>query len=328
MGQAEELYRAIDDAPAIERFVAEQRVEDLHLDFKLEFDFTRRDHRKEFAIALSGLANSDGGIIVWGVDARKDEEGVDAACGLKPIAHLKAFISDLWRYTGEALHPMADGIQHKPIAAADADEGYAVTLVPASDSTPHMAKLGEDRYYKRNGNSFYRMEHFDLEDMFGRRPRPKLDLYVHVRRGRGTDGPGGRTSECRVMIGILNTGRRFASAPYLIMRVNPEYQNNVFGGRGPATDTLNNIPRLYTAAPLEPGEFRFGGGPHVIIHPDVPLEVAGVEKVIHEGQRALEPPDLRIEFRIWAMDARPVAGVKTVPGKDILECAAQGFGAP
>lgn len=29
-----------------------------------------------------------------------------------------------------------------------------------------MAKLEEDRYYKRSGDSFYRMEHFDLEDMF------------------------------------------------------------------------------------------------------------------------------------------------------------------
>ena len=45
-----------------------------------------------------------------------------------------------------------------------------------------MAKLGEDRYYKRSGDSFYRMEHFDLEDMFGRRPKPLLTLEI-VPRG-------------------------------------------------------------------------------------------------------------------------------------------------
>jgi hypothetical protein len=39
-----------------------------------------------------------------------------------------------------------------------------------------MAKLGEDRYYKRSGDSFYVMEHFDLEDMFGRRQKPKLQF--------------------------------------------------------------------------------------------------------------------------------------------------------
>ena len=41
-----------------------------------------------------------------------------------------------------------------------------------------MAKAGEDRYYKRSGASFYRMEHFDLEDMFGRRLKPKLNTVV------------------------------------------------------------------------------------------------------------------------------------------------------
>ena len=39
-----------------------------------------------------------------------------------------------------------------------------------------MAKLGENRYYKRSGDSFYQMEHFDLEDMFGRRRKPKLKM--------------------------------------------------------------------------------------------------------------------------------------------------------
>jgi hypothetical protein len=41
-----------------------------------------------------------------------------------------------------------------------------------------MAKLGEQRYFKRSGDSFYRMEHFDLEDMFGRRQKPSLEIIV------------------------------------------------------------------------------------------------------------------------------------------------------
>jgi hypothetical protein len=45
-----------------------------------------------------------------------------------------------------------------------------------------MAKLGEDRYYKRSGDSFYRMEHFDLEDMFGRRQKPILAVQLMEHR--------------------------------------------------------------------------------------------------------------------------------------------------
>jgi hypothetical protein len=50
-----------------------------------------------------------------------------------------------------------------------------------------MAKLGEDRYYKRSGDSFYVMEHFDLEDMFGRRQKPKLRFDAVPIIGDGAD---------------------------------------------------------------------------------------------------------------------------------------------
>ncbi len=41
-----------------------------------------------------------------------------------------------------------------------------------------MAMLGEQRYHKRSGDSFYKMEHFDLEDMFGRRQKPNLEIMI------------------------------------------------------------------------------------------------------------------------------------------------------
>src|SRR5262249_33289270 len=131
-----------------------------------------REDRKIFAQCISGFANSSGGIIVWGVDARQ-QDGVDYARERKEIEQLERFVSKLNEFTGQAVSPVADGIRHKAIET-EGGRGFAATIVPESDSGPHMAKLGEDRYYKRSGTSFLRMEHFDLEDMFGRRPRPKL----------------------------------------------------------------------------------------------------------------------------------------------------------
>jgi hypothetical protein len=39
-----------------------------------------------------------------------------------------------------------------------------------------MAKLGEDRYYKRSGDRFYKIEHFDVADMFDRHRAPVLQV--------------------------------------------------------------------------------------------------------------------------------------------------------
>lgn len=163
------------DLARIDEYIATGQEENLFLDFKTikKADLSERDDRKTFAKALSGFANSSGGLIVWGVDARKNSEGIDCAKEKKEIVGLRMFISKLNEFTGSFVTPVVDGVEHKLISSGN-DAGFAVTLVPASDSCPHMAKAGEDRYYKRSGDSFYKMEHFDLEDMFGRRARPKL----------------------------------------------------------------------------------------------------------------------------------------------------------
>jgi len=162
----------------IERYVRDRQQEHLQLEFKtINRPFLDRDDRKIFAQCISGFANSSGGIIVWGVDARQDGDGVDCAVERKEIEQIELFVSKLHEYTGSAVSPVVDGVGHKAIAT-EGGRGFAATIVPDSDGGPHMAKLGEDRYYKRSGTSFLRMEHFDLEDMFGRRQRPNLDVEV------------------------------------------------------------------------------------------------------------------------------------------------------
>jgi predicted HTH transcriptional regulator len=149
----QEFYDSL-DLKEIRGFVEDNREEDLHLDFKMvsSLPFTR-DDRKNFAKALSGFANSSGGIVVWGIDARKNDEGVDSASEEKPIAKLSKLISDLNSFTGEFVNPIVEGVQHKSISIED-DSGFAVSLIPESVSGPHMAKGGEDRYYIEKWRQF------------------------------------------------------------------------------------------------------------------------------------------------------------------------------
>jgi hypothetical protein len=166
-------------ADEIAEFIRLGQEENLHLDFKtiVNANLRHNDDKRNLARCLSGFANSSGGFIVWGVDARKNAQGVDCAFAPAEIAPIRLFLSRLNELTGDAVSPIVDGVRHKFIEISS-DKGFAVTLVPESDSGPYMAKLGEDRYYKRSGDSFYRMEHFDLEDMFGRRQKPRLQIVL------------------------------------------------------------------------------------------------------------------------------------------------------
>jgi len=223
--------------------VAAQQEENLHLEFKLvAYPSMKREDRRNLAKALSGFANSDGGIVVWGVDARPNEDDVDCACELREISPLAQFVSKLNQFTGDAVNPVVDGVLHRGISTTG-DRGFAATLVPASDAGPHMAKAGEDRYYKRSGGSFRRMEHFDIEDMFGRRKKPKLSVSYEIFCAGVSGGPQGSTRSFRVVLGIENAGRGSARAPYLAVQIEKPFEIDWYGIDGNHNEGLERLPK-------------------------------------------------------------------------------------
>lgn len=192
------------DWQKITSLIEQKQEENLHLDFKLvaNSELTSKDDRRNFARALSGFANSSGGIIIWGVDARQNADGIDCALDIVELTNPGLMVTRLNSMTGDATSPLIDGVRHKPIINPQTDRGVVATLVPETDSGPYMAKLGEHRYYKRSGDSFYKMEHFDLEDMFGRRQKAKLEIHPeHKRNEDGVD---------EITVRLLNTGRAVA----------------------------------------------------------------------------------------------------------------------
>jgi hypothetical protein len=77
MGRAEDLFERISvgGEAAIDQMIGDRQSEELFLDFKRSADHgagTRLhvNDRNNLAKAISGFGNSEGGVIVWGVDCR------------------------------------------------------------------------------------------------------------------------------------------------------------------------------------------------------------------------------------------------------------------
>jgi len=207
-------WRFVEELPSASVF------ETLHVDFKqpegADGQLRRRD-RQQLSRALSGFANSDGGVIVWGVEARRDDEGFDRVVRVHPILNLPRFVSDLSSAEPHLVSPLVPGVRHLPVDHQDEEgTGIALTIVPASDWTPHMA-VGKDlhRYYRRSGSSFLPLQHHEVADLFGRRPHPdlRLESIWSVRRASMTDGRATSVA-LELHLRIVNRGRgsaRFAS---------------------------------------------------------------------------------------------------------------------
>lgn len=258
------------DFQAIQGFVSDGREEDLHLEFKtISSPSLTRDDRKNLAKALSGFANSDGGLIIWGIVARSIDD-VDVASASNLILELKKLISNLNSFSGKLVSPIVDNVRHKAIYQPGSNAiGFAVTIIPKSQSTPHMALGGEHRYYKRSGDSFYRMEHFDLEDMFGRRPRPDLKLYTKV-----TSGGGGSVT---LVLGLHNQGKGIAKFPYLSLTTENPYSISKWELDGNGN---SGLPRLMQHSPT-PTSRHYGGSYDIVIYPDSYLQVTTVQIDTH-----------------------------------------------
>jgi hypothetical protein len=165
-------------------------------------EMQKRESRKLFVAMLSGFANAEGGLILWGVTAKKDDRQIDCITAFPGVTDPDVFKSRLNELTSEALSPSLPGIEHRIVHDDASKPPFVITVVPASEAGPHMALLGE-RYYQRIGQATLPMEHFQLADMFGRRPQALLRL--------GFLPPEGYCLSAN----LGNVGRGIATAPYL-----------------------------------------------------------------------------------------------------------------
>lgn len=306
----EEQFESL-DLHTVERFVKERKIETLQLEFKTVADRPMRnnDDKKNLARALSGFANSDGGIVVWGVHTDKVED-IDVAVSESPIPNVQAFEGRLLELESEAVNPIVDGVRHK-VLRRDDGSGFVATLVPASDRGPHMAKLSEDRYYKRSGTSFLRCEHFDLDDMFGRRPKPNLALTTRINAGVHME-TNCITYQFNVLLGIHNSGRGIARHPFLAVAVCPmgvsEYGLDGNGRHG--------LPTLVTDWKSK-FQRTFAGGVDSVIHAGTAIDVTRTkEGRVQSTSRKTE--SVSISYRLCAEGACTVDGGVIIPDSDIF----------
>lgn len=182
----------------IERLVMEKVPESVWLDYKLARANKRRGDRgrkedwESLSVACCGFANTEGGVIIWGVNARSLGEGEpDVPQWIEPIENSKEFHTWLEREASLCVSPPVQGIRHEIVPWGDG-ACVAATLIPEGRAVPHRRAVGDSKGYHfvlRTGSSFIQAPLPLLEGMFGRPPRADVDLaYICTEARRWEDG--------------------------------------------------------------------------------------------------------------------------------------------
>lgn len=204
--------------PVLQRLLAEKAQEDVDLEFKAK-DSNRPaltdGDRRTIGKTLSAFANSAGGLLVFGADARPDDRKVDRLVRLSPIDDIDRVMSEVRAFSGHVLLPRHDGIRVEAIPSLERrGSGYLAIYVERSERRPHMSKAPDDgRYYRRAGTNSFAMEHFDIEDAFSRSAVPQLELKVEMLQGIKMLSDGGW--KVMIQVGIANVGEVLVRYPYV-----------------------------------------------------------------------------------------------------------------
>jgi hypothetical protein len=177
MGRAEDLYKRIVEggSAAVAQLIRDRQSEELFLDFKRSADngSGTRLHdtdRGQLARAISGFGNSEGGVIVWGVDCRQDPGFGDVARMQVPIDEPKRFVSWLEGAASGCTIPPHPDVRNAAIELS-ASSGFAATYVKKSYLALHQC-VKPPQYFIRVGSDFVPAPHGVLMSLFGRPPQP------------------------------------------------------------------------------------------------------------------------------------------------------------
>jgi schlafen family protein len=307
---AEAFLLSLPSAEAIGGLVG--KSEDLYFDAKTLRNeaFTSDSDRGSLAKAISAFANADGGVIVYGLEAKRDVDGRDVVQSPKLLKDVELVRSKIAGLVGQLLEPPVNGVIAET-RASKSPEGYVLVFVPPSDTGPHRARPQRE-YYRRHGSASLPMEHYELEEYFGRRRRPQLELYWKIKHQIWGNPQEGRSAV--IHIGLRNVGRAIAKYPGLLLR---RCRTWAYGADGNGNWGLPVLPSS------EPGHIRHGGSFERVIYPGVDLDVTVIlhtvrlaEKV---GDNTIKCEDLAVDYEIYAEDMPTVTGTLRISASAIIQ---------
>jgi hypothetical protein len=160
----------------IDKFTTDQVQESLHLEYK---DSRALDpgRKEEIAKDVSAFANSDGGLLIYGITERESfPAGKDAG-----VDHIGFSRERLEQLIASNISPRIDGVRIAAIPLS-ADRSIFAIEVPKSVRGPHQS--ADRKYYKRFNFQSVPMENFEIEDVRNRRRTvsPLVEVSIYIRR--------------------------------------------------------------------------------------------------------------------------------------------------
>lgn len=186
MSRAEDIFEKLVyfGEDAIDEFIINRQTEELFMDFKQaasdgkSMRSLHQNDRRNLGKAISAFGNSEGGVLVWGVECAKDLELGDVAKAKVKVQNVHRFLSWLENAISGCTIPSHNKVRNHIISCDSEGNGYLATYIPKSDIAPLMTTQGS-QIYIRSGSNNVPAPYAVIAGMFGKRPQPNMELVIN-----------------------------------------------------------------------------------------------------------------------------------------------------
>ena len=193
----------------IESLIANETEENIHLDYKAAGAIDRDDKkRSEITKDVSAFANSDGGIIVYGL-SEEDHKPKE----ISPIDG-RVYTKEWLENVIQLVQPRIENVMIYPIRIDDIGQSIYVVKIPRSGDAPHMAR--DKRYYKRFNFKSEPMEDYEVKDLYNRVSIPKIEISGCLLSSKEEDD----VVVYKLIASIVNNGNRVCETYKLNFYIN------------------------------------------------------------------------------------------------------------
>jgi hypothetical protein len=154
----------------LQRLVDDNVPEDVHLDYKAS-EALALPEKNEILKDISSFANSDGGIIIYGIseagikeDKKHPPPTIFLDNGIDSFSKCNKEWLERIIHNG-SISPKIIGIKINTIPLSNGNYAYAIEI-PKSAAAPHQSS--DKKYYKRSNSQSNPMEHYEIEDVRNR----------------------------------------------------------------------------------------------------------------------------------------------------------------
>ena len=212
--------------------IKNEAEESTYLEFKASGALGKTDKIKsEISKDVSAFANSDGGIIIYGIE--ENNHKADKVSFINGNIFTKEWLAQI---ISAKIYRIIDDVKIYPIRFnGEIEKSIYIVKIPVSARAPHQAS--DKRYYKRRGSLSEPIEEYEVRDLYSRILPTKLEIAECLQQIKSSGSTQGKLKRIEYEIGfqIKNVGNTIEKNYKLEIKIPKDVRGS---GRSSIADKL------------------------------------------------------------------------------------------